>query len=59
MASTLTLRSKTVDGVYQEIWGTLICDFANRVPALRHLLDRSNLEFLCVPLSAHAFSLCP
>lgn len=24
LGSTLTLRSKTVDGVYQEIWGTLI-----------------------------------
>ncbi|WP_254786194.1 MULTISPECIES: transposase [unclassified Janthinobacterium] len=27
------------------------------VPA-RHLLDRCNLEFLCVPLTAHIFSSC-
>jgi hypothetical protein len=24
LGTTLTLRSKTVDGVYQEVWGTLI-----------------------------------
>lgn len=24
LGATLTLRSKTVDGVYQEVWGTLI-----------------------------------
>jgi hypothetical protein len=34
-------------------------DFARRVTALRHLLDRCDLELLCVPLSAHTFSLCP
>jgi hypothetical protein len=33
--------------------------FARRVATLRHLLDRRDLEFLCVPLSAHTFSLCP
>ena len=36
-----------------------LCDFANPVPALRHLLDRSNLDFLCAPLSGHTFSLRP
>ena len=32
--------------------------FARWMTALRHLLDRCNLEFLCVPLSTYAFSLC-
>jgi hypothetical protein len=33
--------------------------FARWVAAFRHLLDRCDLEFLCVPLSTHTFSLCP
>jgi hypothetical protein len=30
-------------------------DFARRVTALRHLLDRCDFEFLCIPLSTYIF----
>jgi hypothetical protein len=33
-----------------------LCDFADRVPTLRHLIDRCDLEFFSVSFAAHTYS---